>query len=146
APRADAGALRRRPRPDRHSAGRDRGGCGHGLPGCAGTHLARPSFGDEVVVTLREKPRIGTVASIEFGRTVRVLRLRRLTARFGVRSVVVSAVLLVAACVVSLLALGTGDFDIPPDRVLRALLGSGVGTDELVVLEWRFPRVLMALV
>ncbi|WP_280461883.1 FecCD family ABC transporter permease [Nocardia carnea] len=97
-------------------------------------------------MTLREKPRIGTVASIEFGRTVRVLRLRRLTARFGVRSVVVSAVLLVAACVVSLLALGTGDFDIPPDRVLRALLGSGVGTDELVVLEWRFPRVLMALV
>ncbi|WP_280413927.1 FecCD family ABC transporter permease [Nocardia carnea] len=97
-------------------------------------------------MTLREKPRIGAVANIEFGRTVRVLRLRRLTARFGVRSVVVSAVLLVAACVVSLLALGTGDFDIPPDRVLRALLGSGVGTDELVVLEWRFPRVLMALV
>lgn len=97
-------------------------------------------------MALREKPRIGTVASIEFGRTVRVLRLRRLTARFGVRSVVVSAVLLVAACVVSLLALGTGDFDIPPDRVLRALLGSGVGSDELVVLEWRFPRVLMALV
>ncbi|NKY57260.1 iron chelate uptake ABC transporter family permease subunit [Nocardia flavorosea] len=86
------------------------------------------------------------MASVEFGRTVRVLRLRRLTARFGVRSVVVSAVLLVAACVVSLLALGTGDFDIPPDRVLRALLGSGVGSDELVVLQWRFPRVLMALV
>ncbi|MFD4407441.1 FecCD family ABC transporter permease [Nocardia sp. NPDC058499] len=97
-------------------------------------------------MTLREKPRIGAVASVDFGRTVRVLRLRRLTARFGVRSVVVSAVLLVAACVVSLLALGTGDFDIPPDRVLQALLGSGVGTDELVVLEWRFPRVLMALV
>ena len=97
-------------------------------------------------MTLREKPRIGAVASIDFGRTVRVLRLRRLTARFGVRSVVVSAVLLVAACVVSLLALGTGDFAIPPDRVLRALLGSGVGSDELVVLEWRFPRVLMALV
>ncbi|NKY36894.1 iron chelate uptake ABC transporter family permease subunit [Nocardia speluncae] len=86
------------------------------------------------------------MASIDFGRTVRVLRLRGLTARFGVRSVVVSAVLLVAACVVSLLALGTGDFAIPPDRVLRALLGSGVGSDELVVLEWRFPRVLMALV
>ncbi|WP_062976266.1 FecCD family ABC transporter permease [Nocardia flavorosea] len=97
-------------------------------------------------MTLRDKPRIGAVASVEFGRTVRVLRLRRLTARFGVRSVVVSAVLLVAACVVSLLALGTGDFDIPPDRVLRALLGSGVGSDELVVLQWRFPRVLMALV
>ncbi|WP_280423561.1 FecCD family ABC transporter permease [Nocardia carnea] len=97
-------------------------------------------------MAVREQSRIGTVAAIDFGRTVRVLRLRRLTARFGVRSVVVSAVLLVAACVVSLFALGTGDFAIPPDRVLRALLGSGVGSDELVVWEWRFPRVLMALV
>ncbi|MEU1985609.1 iron chelate uptake ABC transporter family permease subunit [Nocardia sp. NPDC019395] len=98
------------------------------------------------MTTLRKRSRIGTPATIDFGRTVRVLRVRGLTARFGVRSVVVSVVLLVAACVVALLALGTGDFPIPADRVLRALFGNGAGSDELVVLEWRAPRVLMALV
>ncbi|MFI5716313.1 FecCD family ABC transporter permease [Nocardia sp. NPDC051750] len=98
------------------------------------------------MTTLRKGSRIGSPATIDFGRTVRVLRVRGLTARFGVRSIVVSAVLLVAACVVALLALGTGDFAIPPDRVLRALFGNGVGGDELVVWEWRAPRVLMALV
>ncbi|WP_280400107.1 FecCD family ABC transporter permease [Nocardia carnea] len=98
------------------------------------------------MTTVRKQPRIGIHSAVDFGRTVRVLRARGVTARIGVRGVVVSVVLVVAACAVSLVALGSGDFAIPPDRVLRALLGSGVGGDELVVWEWRFPRVLMALV
>ncbi|WP_328391982.1 FecCD family ABC transporter permease [Nocardia sp. NBC_00416] len=98
------------------------------------------------MTTLRKLPRLGAETTVDFGRTVRVLRFRGLTARFGVRSVVVTTLLLVAAAVVALLALGTGDFPIPPDRVLRALFGNGVGGDELVVREWRAPRVLMALV
>lgn len=91
-------------------------------------------------------PRPGAAPAIDFGRTVRVVRARGLTARFGVRGVVVSVVLLAAAFVVALLALGTGDFVIPPDRVLRALFGDGVGSDDLVIWEWRAPRVAMALV
>ncbi|WP_327147784.1 FecCD family ABC transporter permease [Nocardia sp. NBC_01329] len=98
------------------------------------------------MTTVRKPPRLGVASSVDFGRSVRVLRLRGVTARFGMRGLVVTVVLLVMACVVALLALGTGDFAIPPDRVLRALLGTGVGGDELVVREWRLPRVLMALV
>lgn len=98
------------------------------------------------MTALPESSRPGAATGIDFGRTVRVLRVRGMTARFGVRSIVVSVLLLVAAFGVALLALGTGDFAIPPDRVLRALFGSGVGSDDLVIREWRFPRVLMALV
>ncbi|MGW0183392.1 iron chelate uptake ABC transporter family permease subunit, partial [Nocardia sp. NPDC003345] len=90
--------------------------------------------------------RDGGAPPIDFGRTVRVVRARGLTARFGVRGVIVSLVLLAAAFVIALLALGTGDFVIPPDRVLRALFGDGVGSDDLVIWEWRAPRVVMALV
>ncbi|MGW1738912.1 FecCD family ABC transporter permease [Nocardia sp. NPDC001965] len=98
------------------------------------------------MTTVRKTSRFGVASTVDFGRSVRVLRLRGVTTRIGVRGLVVTVVLLVAACVVALLALGTGDFAIPPDRVLRALLGTGVGGDELVVREWRLPRVLMALV
>ncbi|WP_063127787.1 FecCD family ABC transporter permease [Nocardia fusca] len=98
------------------------------------------------MTTVRRPPRLGAASTIDFGRSVRVLRLRGVTTRFGMRGLVVTVVLLAAAGVVALLALGTGDFAIPPDRVVRALLGNGVGGDELVVREWRMPRVLMALV
>ncbi|WP_459549934.1 FecCD family ABC transporter permease [Nocardia sp. X0981] len=98
------------------------------------------------MTTPPESSRRGAATGIDFGRTVRVLRVRGVTARFGVRGIVVSALLLVAAFGVALLALGTGDFAIPPDRVLRALFGHGAGSDDLVIREWRFPRVLMALV
>lgn len=98
------------------------------------------------MTTVRKPSRFGVASTVDFGRSVRVLRVRGASTRFGVRGVVVTVVLLVAACVVALLALGTGDFAIPPDRVLRALLGTGVGGDELVVREWRLPRVLMSLV
>ncbi|MFI6866091.1 FecCD family ABC transporter permease [Nocardia sp. NPDC050406] len=82
---------------------------------------------------------------IDFGRSVLVVRSRGLTARVGVRSVVVCVILLVAALAVAVLALGTGDYAIPPDRVLRALVIGDHRFDRLVVWEWRFPRVVLAL-
>lgn len=84
-------------------------------------------------------------ARLDFGRSVLVVRSRGLTARVGIRTVVVCAVLLVAALAVAVLALGTGDYAIPPDRVLRALAIGDHRFDRLVVWEWRFPRVVLAL-
>ncbi|MBF6177676.1 FecCD family ABC transporter permease [Nocardia otitidiscaviarum] len=82
---------------------------------------------------------------IDFGRTTLVVRARGRSARMGLRTAVVCAALLAAALGVAVLALGTGDYAIPPDRVVRALFSGDNRFDRLVVWEWRFPRVLLAL-
>lgn len=85
-------------------------------------------------------------APIDFGRAMVVLRAPRgFGARISVRTIVVCVVLVVAACAVAVLALGTGDYVIPPDRVLRALVVGDNRFDRLVVWQWRFPRVVLAL-
>ncbi|WP_306359857.1 iron chelate uptake ABC transporter family permease subunit [Nocardia sp. CC227C] len=84
-------------------------------------------------------------AEIDFGRTTLVVRARGRSARMGLRTAVVCAVLVAAALGVAVLALGTGDYAIPPDRVVRALFVGDNRFDRLVVWEWRFPRVLLAL-
>lgn len=82
---------------------------------------------------------------IDFGRRVVVVRSRALTTRVGIRTVVVCALLVLAALTVAVLALGTGDYVIPPDRVVRALFIGDQRFDRLVVWEWRFPRVVLAI-
>ncbi|MBL1074671.1 iron chelate uptake ABC transporter family permease subunit [Nocardia sp. 2] len=85
------------------------------------------------------------MTAIDFGRSVVVLRTRRLTARVGIRTVVVCAILVLAALAMAVVSLGTGDYPIPPDRVLRALFIGDQRFDRLVVWDWRFPRVVLAL-
>ena len=79
---------------------------------------------------------------VDFGRPT--LRWRNL--RIDVISVVTTAVLVLAAIMVSIFSLGAGDYDIAPWDVLRAVFGSGAPFDIVVVREWRAPRVLMALI
>lgn len=86
-------------------------------------------------MTTREAP-------VDFGRPT----LRRGAVRIDVISVVATAVLIVAALVVSVLSLGAGDYEITPWNVVRAVVGHGDSFDMVVVREWRAPRVLMALV
>ncbi len=86
-------------------------------------------------------------AAIDFGRSMLVVRARwaGIEARVAVRSLVVCGLLLVAALAVAVIALGTGDYAIAPGRVLRALFVGDNRFDQLVVREWRAPRILLAL-
>ncbi|WP_306208579.1 FecCD family ABC transporter permease [Actinoplanes sp. RD1] len=68
-----------------------------------------------------------------------------MSARIPVRPAVVTGVLLLSAGAVGVLALGTGEFTLTPQQVLEALAGEGTRAARLVVVEWRLPRVLLAL-
>ncbi|MBF6285638.1 FecCD family ABC transporter permease [Nocardia cyriacigeorgica] len=87
-------------------------------------------------------------ARIDFGRATIQVRARAagFTAMIGVRTVIACLVLVALALLVAVLALGSGDAPIPPDRVVRAIVVGDQRFDRLVVWEWRFPRVLLALV
>jgi iron complex transport system permease protein len=61
------------------------------------------------------------------------------------RSALVGAALVAACAVVGIFALGTGDYPVSPDGVLRALLGAGTPAAEYIVVDLRLPRVLTAL-
>lgn len=89
--------------------------------------------------------RAGT--SINFGRRLAIFRFAGdvPSGRIDIRAVVVVVLILVAALAVSLIALGTGGFSVSPDRVLGVLFGGGTRNERMVVLDWRMPRILMAL-
>lgn len=61
------------------------------------------------------------------------------------RLVISSLLLLLAALTLALLSLGSGVVTLAPSQVLSALLGDAPRNISLVVIEWRLPRVLMAL-
>ncbi|HEY9315117.1 FecCD family ABC transporter permease [Williamsia sp.] len=90
----------------------------------------------------------GGSSGIDFGRRVAILRSPGGTpsGRIDIRAVVVIAVLVVLSLVVAVIALGIGDYPVAPDRVLNAIFGTGTRIEELVVTQWRMPRVLLALV
>ena len=80
--------------------------------------------------------------TIDFGRRVVVAKP---VGRLPVRPAVVCLALAAAALAVGVLALSTGEVAVPPGDVLRALAGEGSQAYRLVVVEWRLPRVLLAL-
>lgn len=72
----------------------------------------------------------------------------RLSLRIGIRTAVTATLLALAACGVGLIALASGRYAVPPQDVIAALLGQGHRTDDMVrmiVIEWRLPRVTLAL-
>ncbi|MEV4707057.1 iron chelate uptake ABC transporter family permease subunit [Actinoplanes sp. NPDC049316] len=84
--------------------------------------------------------------SVDFGRRVLTVRAGgHVSGRMAVRPAIVCVVLAAAALAAAVLALGTGEFTLPPRQVLEALAGEGTRAARLVVVEWRLPRVLLAL-
>ncbi len=86
-----------------------------------------------------------TTAGIDFGRRLLVLRGRTVSGLLDLRVLAVVLALVAAALAVAVVSLGTGDLEIAPSRVLETLGGGGTRVERLVVLEWRLPRTLTAL-
>ncbi|MFD4246356.1 FecCD family ABC transporter permease [Streptomyces sp. NPDC058525] len=61
------------------------------------------------------------------------------------RALAVGGLLVLAAFVMAVLLVGTGDFDIAPWDVVQTLLGNGTPANDFIVNELRLPRVLVAL-
>ncbi|MFF8264923.1 FecCD family ABC transporter permease [Streptomyces virginiae] len=61
------------------------------------------------------------------------------------RALAVGVLLVLAAFVMAVLLIGTGDFDIAPWDVVQALLGNGTPANDFIVNDLRLPRVLVAL-
>lgn len=85
--------------------------------------------------------------SLDLGRPTVTVRLAggRLSGRLDVRTVVVLTVLGLAAIGVGLVALGVGDYAVSVPDVVRALVGETTSVVRTVVVDWRLPRVLLAL-
>ncbi|RLP82736.1 iron-enterobactin ABC transporter permease [Mycetocola lacteus] len=80
-------------------------------------------------------------------RPPRMLEIERgpLTRRISLRGALAVILALTAALLVSILALSLGDFVIAPGDVIATLFGMGTPKQTLVVVEWRLPRALLAL-
>ncbi|KQR01887.1 iron ABC transporter permease [Arthrobacter sp. Leaf145] len=83
---------------------------------------------------------------VDFGRPVAVVRNRSLSLRLDIRSMLVCIPLLLAALAVAVVSLATGDYEVSVQQVLQAFTGDAPGLAQTIVMEWRLPRVLAALV
>ena len=61
------------------------------------------------------------------------------------RALTVTIALAVMALVLALVALGVGDYPLNPLEVVRAMFATDGGFATTIVLDWRLPRVLVAL-
>ena len=92
-------------------------------------------------------PRGLSATSIDFGGPQIVLRLGGAAARLRRRSAIAGVVLLLLILVLGALALTTGDYPLSLAQVWAALTGDAeAGFASTVVLEWRLPRTLAAIV
>ena len=74
-----------------------------------------------------------------------MLRVRGVSVRASRRAALWVAVLLVGVAVTAVIAVGLGKYHVAPMDVLSVLAGSNTTFDRVVVLEWRLPRMVMAL-
>jgi iron complex transport system permease protein len=83
---------------------------------------------------------------VDFGRRVLVLRRWGIAVRLELRPVIVCAAVAVAVAGMAVLALMTGSYPLSPRQVIAALAGGETGLVHEIVVEWRLPRVVAALV
>ncbi|MGO3833601.1 MAG: FecCD family ABC transporter permease [Microbacteriaceae bacterium] len=88
----------------------------------------------------------GGVLPIDFGSRVRVVRTRFTSHRFSTRVLGVSALLFMVAIGVAIVAIRFGDFPLTVREVLAVLGGAGDEFHRMIVLEWRLPVAIAAVV
>lgn len=90
--------------------------------------------------------RIDPGQSVDFGYRSGTLRLGRVAAlRWSTRSIAVNSILLLVALTVAAFALGFGDYPLSPVDVWHALTGRGEEFTQMIVLEWRLPVAIAAV-
>ena len=88
---------------------------------------------------------VNVMRPIDFGR--RYVRLKGpVKLRMDVRSIIVTAILLGATAAIALFALMVGTLYLSIQDVFSALFGQTTGMTRTVVVEWRLPRVLGAII
>lgn len=88
------------------------------------------------------------MSAIDFGRPTRVLRLfdGRVAVRIDMQVLGLVALMAALAGIVLLMTLASGDYPVALPDVLSALVGQAEGRVHMVVIEWRLPRALLALI
>ncbi|WP_436700142.1 FecCD family ABC transporter permease [Nocardioides sp. BYT-33-1] len=89
---------------------------------------------------------MSTTPRVAFGHRRLRLGTGRAHAVVRVRGVLVGAALAAALAATSVLALMTGDFSLSAREVVDVFRGAGDGLAPTVVLDWRLPRVVAAVV
>lgn len=86
--------------------------------------------------------------AVDFGRPMRVVRLwgGGFAQRIDMRAAAVIATMLTVAVIIGLLTIASGEYKVPLPEVIGALFGQTSGRVHMVVVEWRLPRTLLALV
>ncbi len=83
---------------------------------------------------------------IDFGYPSLSVRSRWISGRLAVRLATVTATLFILAMVLAIFAITLGDYPLRFDEVVRTLIGSGEEFHRTIVIEWRLPVLLAALV
>lgn len=86
------------------------------------------------------------VPPVDFGYATRSIRTRWFSARVPVRIIVVSSFLLLLAIALGIVALRFGDYPLTLDEVVTTVTGGGQSFHRKIVLEWRLPIIMAAIV
>ncbi|GAA3553575.1 iron chelate uptake ABC transporter family permease subunit [Nonomuraea rosea] len=73
------------------------------------------------------------------------IRVGSWSVRLAPRTLLIGAVLVVAACLVTVAALSTGELTVPVPDIVTAIFGQGTPVAELIVTKLRAPRVVTGL-
>jgi iron complex transport system permease protein len=87
-------------------------------------------------------------SAVDFGSPTGILRLwrGRVSQRLDLRVLGVSLLLIGLAIAIGLVTLASGEFQVALPDVVSALFGQASGRIHMVVVEWRLPRTLLALI
>jgi iron complex transport system permease protein len=84
--------------------------------------------------------------TIDFGQRQLIVRREPAVAlRASWRSIIAVSILVAAALVLAVFALGVGQYPVSPGQVIAIVTGQDDSFASVLVLQWRMPRILLAL-